>query len=95
MLSRPYWYDLRGSRGLLQGELLAQRLCVAECQGIGGLLLKNFVKLAEGFGIISRFDQCHGEVKSGFGQIRHDSHGFAKLPGRIGWLAILSQFQTI
>jgi hypothetical protein len=49
----PTRFRLCESMRLCHGNLLAQRLCEIKCHGIGRILLKNFIKLAEGFGIIS------------------------------------------
>ena len=45
-----------------QGELLAQGLYVIQRHGIGGIMLKNFIKLCEGFGIFSFIDQRHAQI---------------------------------
>ena len=63
--------------------------------GIVWVQRQNFFKLRQGFGIISFVFQCHAQIQPGFGQIGHDSHGFAKLPCRLGGLAVVIEFQRV
>ena len=87
-----YGYE---SMRLRRGELLAQSLCEIKRHGIGGIMLKDFIKLHESFGIFSFIFQGHAQIQSCFGQIRHDTHCLAKLFGRFGWLAIAPKFHAV
>lgn len=50
------------SMRLRQGELLAQSLCLIKRHGIAGILLQNFIKLHQGFGIIPFVFQGHAQI---------------------------------